>query len=261
MSSEPSKTTAQDEMTDTGGSTTPVNVDGATRDEGQSKSSSGTQQPINHPADGMSQTSRAASASNKSSSGPNRWPFGGPEQLSLLQRQNRDLESRVDHLAKTLSLKEKEHREELAEKEGELAELKRTLCMYDECSEVDIGNMVDGINTRIQSLARNLAVKWIKEASRASDGGEDVIIAGEAEVERLKGVIGVQLVNALNDASPRRTKFTTIFLQLAWQASIIAVVNKILSSFSVALASSAEGVAIEQALRAVSGAVRGGGED
>ncbi|KIO22623.1 hypothetical protein M407DRAFT_27882 [Tulasnella calospora MUT 4182] len=87
------------------------------------------------------------------------------------------------------------------------AELKRTLCMYDECSEVDMGNMVDGINTRIQSLARNIAVKWVKEASKAWDGGENKTMVTETHAESLGEVIGVQLLNALDGPSLGRTPF------------------------------------------------------
>ncbi|KAG8937831.1 hypothetical protein FRC00_000355 [Tulasnella sp. 408] len=276
MISEPSKPHAPEQGTSITESNPPVEDDENQFEERESKRSSGTG---NHPADPTSQASGAIQSSSKSGSGPGWWPFGGGEQLSPLQRRNRelesqvedltgvvsslekesrDLESHVDHLKRTLSSREKAYKDELSEKESELAELKKTLCMYDECSEAELGKMVDGINTRIQSLARNLAVKWVREASKASDGGETRVVVGEERVAYLGEVVGVQLVNALKGASVGRTPFTPILLQLAWQASIVAVVKKILSCFSASLAASTETSQIENAFRAVGTAVKGG---
>lgn len=264
---------------DTFESKPPVQDAESQRDERESKTSPGAELSTNHPADttNPTPTSAAINPSNKQT-----WwsPFGG-EQISPLERHCRELQSqvehltrtlssrdkdirglenRVEHLAKTLSSREKDFREELAEKDGELAELKKTLCMYDECSEVDIGNMIDGINTRIQSLARNLALRWVKEASKAPGRGENEIMVSEAQVERLRGVIGVPLVNALDGASLGRTTFTAMFLQLAWQASVVDVVQRVLSCFSATLAKSQDGPQIENALWAVADAVKGEGK-
>ncbi|KIO22621.1 hypothetical protein M407DRAFT_216245 [Tulasnella calospora MUT 4182] len=280
MFSEPSRHDVQEQPMNAFQPKPPVEGDENQREERESKPSSGAELPINHPADTTNPTSAAINSSSKSGSGQSWWsPFGGGEQISPMERHNRELqsqvehltrtlnsrekdirglESRVEHFSRTLSSKEKAHREELAEKDSELAELKKTLCMYDECSEVEIGNMVDGINTRIQSLARHLAVRSVKGASKASDRGENETMVSAAHVERLRGVIGVPLLNALDGASLGQTTFTAMFLQLAWQASIVDVVQKIISCFSASLARSQDGSQIESALWSVAEAVREG---
>ncbi|KIO27476.1 hypothetical protein M407DRAFT_232735 [Tulasnella calospora MUT 4182] len=274
MVSEPSKIDSKEQDTSAFEPKQTAEGDENQQEEREFKPSSRAELPINHPTDMSNQTSEAVNSSSK----PSWWRLMGGEQLSPLERENQKLQNRVEHLTKTLDFKEdeirelesrvnrltrtldsreKEHLEDLAVKDGELAELKKTLCMYDECSEVDIGNMVDGINTRIQSLARNVAVKWVREA-KASEGGGDETMISKEHVERLKEVIGVQLVNALSGASLGKTTFAALFLQIAWQASIVAVVKKILSCFSASLSVSQEGYQIENALRAVAGAVQEG---
>ncbi|KAG9009247.1 hypothetical protein FRB90_008491 [Tulasnella sp. 427] len=214
-------------------------------------------------SDETGHSSRTAEHSNRSNPGSNWWPFGGTDQVSQLEYQKRELEKQVAHLHKVFSSRENDYRQALAEKDSqlsekdaELGELKRTLCMYDECSEVDLKSMVDGINTRIQSLARNLAVKWVK-ASKSS-GEDHKAVLPEMKLDDLKEVIGVQLVDALKNGSVEHTRYMAVFLSYAWQASIVSVVHDILGSFSVSLATSAEGFHFDDALQRLSRAVSQG---
>ncbi|KAG9009249.1 hypothetical protein FRB90_008493 [Tulasnella sp. 427] len=214
--------------------------------------------PIGPPTSSSKESSIFKRSSYSVSSAPNKWQLGGTRLTSPLERENRELQAQIQELRDSLSLKEREYRDQMSAKESELEELKKALCMYDECSEVDVRNIVDGINTRIQSLARNLAVRWTKEASKGLTGAETREAAGGAEVQRLREVIGTQLVTTLSDSSLGRSQFSALFLQLAWQASLVAVVHRILSSFSAILSIHRDGLAIENAFLALSGAVQRG---
>lgn len=141
------------------------------------------------------------------------------------------------------------------EKDAELAEMKKILCMYDDCSEVDIRNMVDDINKKIRGLARSVAVRWIKDASRMSEESVAAKLVTEEEVKTMRECIGDQLVNALEGARPGQSQCAPLFLQCAWQASIAFVATKILASFSARLAASPEGYHLDGALRSISAEV------
>ncbi|KAG8937834.1 hypothetical protein FRC00_000358 [Tulasnella sp. 408] len=140
----------------------------------------------------------------------------------------------------------------LREKETELGELKRTLRMYDESSERDLQTKVDEINAKIQAT-EGTAMRWTKASSSspvvaANDG--EVGDAGDDNVER---VIGGLLFHALRDS-----KVATPCLMVAWQACIVATVEKILCSFSATLAISEEGQLSDAVLKRISDEVMAG---
>ncbi|KAG8938220.1 hypothetical protein FRC04_009248 [Tulasnella sp. 424] len=149
-------------------------------------------------------------------------------------------------------------RESLSDRERELGEMKKTLCMYDDCSEVDIADMMSGINTRIQSLSRNAAQRWLRDISKGQGGGGDNQLLNETEMETLGRIVGPQLANALGSHPPERNPCIVVLLQLAWQASTVSVVEKILSSFVAGLATSPEGLALDTQLKKISGSVKEG---
>ncbi|KAG9043147.1 hypothetical protein FS837_009946 [Tulasnella sp. UAMH 9824] len=178
---------------------------------------------------------------------------------------NQALKSQIERYIKVLESKEREYnikldekRAQLEQKDVELAEMKKTLCMYDDCSESDITNMVEAINTKIQSFCRNVSGRLIKDASKPAEGSVDQKHASEEEAANLTRVIGIPLVNALNNSTPGKTKYAALFLQVAWRACIVATVTKILFSFSAPLTSTAEGQRIDMVLRSISGKVMNG---
>lgn len=152
-------------------------------------------------------------------------------------------EKEMQGMAQTHLLTKNELEAKLAEKEAELEELKGVLCMYDDCSEIVIHNLVDNINTRTQELAQRTAVRWFKGLSKASVCAQAFREAGKAEVAKMEGLLGIQLSNALRLTMEQEQihRSAPMFLQFAWQASIIATVAKILSSSSAGLASSGYG--------------------
>lgn len=149
-------------------------------------------------------------------------------------------------------------RQSLSDRERELGEMKKTLCMYDDCSEVDIADTMNGINTRIQSLSRNAAQRWCRGISKGQGGGEDNKFLNETEMETLRRIVGPQLANALGSHPPERNPCVVVLLQLAWQASTVAVVEKILASFVAGLATWSEGLALDTQLKTLSGHVKEG---
>ncbi|KAG8922379.1 hypothetical protein FRC00_007506 [Tulasnella sp. 408] len=172
---------------------------------------------------------------------------------------NQTLKNQIEQFIKIMESKEREYnvkldekRAQLEQREVELAEMKKTLCMYDDCSEAEITNTVDAINTKIQSFSRSVAGRWVKDASKPSDGAGDQTPATKEEAAYLSRIIGVNLVDALNGSAPGQTKYAALFLQVAWRACIVATVTKILSSFSAPLAGTAEGLQIDATLRRIS---------
>ncbi|KIO22618.1 hypothetical protein M407DRAFT_27876 [Tulasnella calospora MUT 4182] len=184
-----------------------------------------------------------------------------------LRAKNQALNSQIGQLNRVLESKQGEHnikleekRVQLEQKEVELADLKKTLSLYNDCSEADTTNMVETINTKVQSFSRNIAGRWIKDASKPSAGGGDQKPVTEEEAANLSSVIGVHLVNALRNSTPGQTKYASLFLQVAWRACIIATVTKILSSFSAPPADieDAERQRIDATLQSISGKVMDG---
>ncbi|KAG8938627.1 hypothetical protein FRC04_008140 [Tulasnella sp. 424] len=167
----------------------------------------------------------------------------------------------VNEMRKRLDRRDREItqlRGSLADRERELGEMKKTLCMYDDCSEVDIADMMGGINTRIQSLFRNAAQRWCRGISKGQGGGGDNKFLNETEMETLRRIVGPQLASALGSHPPERNPCIVVLLQLAWQASTVSVVEKILSSFVAGLAISPEGLALDTQLKNISGSVKEG---
>ncbi|KAG8929280.1 hypothetical protein FRC00_001497 [Tulasnella sp. 408] len=178
------------------------------------------------------------------------WPFGSGNQLSDLQVKNQQLEAQVERMLwKEKDLREtlKEKSRRLQERESELEELKMTLCMYNDCSEAEIQSRADSINDKIQELACNTAIPWIDAISMTSDSAGDGGEVTEAEMNNIRGFIGIQLVNALSVGNGS----ATTLLPLAWQASILDTVAKVISCFSASLAVSSEERAGDAVLRRV----------
>ncbi|KIO27472.1 hypothetical protein M407DRAFT_190827 [Tulasnella calospora MUT 4182] len=184
-----------------------------------------------------------------------------------LRAKNQALNSQIGQLNRVLESKQGDHnikleekRFQLEQKEVELADMRKTLCMYDDCSEADITKMVETINTKIQNCSRNIAIRWIKEASKPSVGSGDQKPVTEEEAATLRSVIGVHLVDALQKSTPGQTKYAALFLQVAWRACIVATVTKILSSFSAPPADieEAERRRIDATLQSISGKVMDG---
>lgn len=188
--------------------------------------------------------------------------FGAGDQLAELERKNQELELKEKDLR--ARLEEKEH--QLHERETEVQELKKTLeihgemketlCMYDDCSEVDMRKMVDSVNTRIQDVACSTAILWLRNLPKDSDSVGDGEEASEAEVNDLKELIGPHVVDLLSEGG----EIAATLLPLAWQASIIATVAKILSSFSASLVISRESQAGDELLRKIANEVMMGGK-
>ncbi|KAG8918679.1 hypothetical protein FRC01_001726 [Tulasnella sp. 417] len=130
--------------------------------------------------------------------------------------------------------------------------------MYDDCSEFDIVSMMNAINARIQSLARNTAQRWLWGTSKAPEVAGNRHTLTETEMEICRRAFGRQLVRALGSPPPEQSDSAEVLLPLAWQACIVAVVSKILSSFVAGLPTSADGITIDNALRAVSESVKKG---
>ena len=93
--------------------------------------------------------------------------------------------------------------------------MKTTLRMYDDCSEVDIASMMNGINTRIQNLTRNTAQRWLRGFSKASETGENNS-PSESEMEDFQRIVGPQLANTLISPPPQRSRCVVVLLPLAW---------------------------------------------
>lgn len=180
--------------------------------------------------------------------------------VGTLQSQNKALETKLEEMRQRLGRRDREIaqlRERLSERKREVGDLKETLSMYDDCSEVDITSAMKGINTRIQSLARNTAQRWLRGFSGASEGGSNTFLS-ETEMETVKRTVGPQLANTLGSPPAERSRCVVVLLPLAWQASTVTVVAKILSSFVEGLPTSAEGGVVDAELRAVSRAVKEG---
>lgn len=151
-----------------------------------------------------------------------------------------------------------ENKRKLKERETELEELKKTLCMYDDFSEADIQRTVNSINTKVQDLARNTAISWLDTVSSVSGSVEDGGEVNEVEIVDIKGLIGNQLVDALSGGSD--SKFADALLQAAWQASILATVAKIISSFSASLTTFDEWQVGHEILKTIADEVMMGGK-
>ncbi|KAG9044027.1 hypothetical protein FS837_008863 [Tulasnella sp. UAMH 9824] len=185
------------------------------------------------------------------------WFFGSGDQVSELRVKNQQLEDQVERMGrKEKDLREtlKENDRRLRERETELEELKTTFCMYNDCSEADIQSMADSINAKTQDLACNTAIRWLRTASKTSDSAGDGVEVTETEMDRVKRLIGTQLVNALSGGG----QFTNTLLPLAWQASIFITVANVISSFSASLAGSSEERAGDAVLRKVAEQVMNG---
>lgn len=210
------------------------------------------------------------------------WPF--------VQNQNKTLEKKLEEMRQRLErrdaeiaqLRDKlsERKREVADLKGEagdltaevgdlkteagdlrreVADLKTTLSMYDDCSEVDVTSLMKEINTRIQSLARNTAQRWLRGYSGGSEGGGNTFL-NEEEIETAKRIIGPQLASALGSPPPERGRCVVVLLPLAWQASTVTVVAWILLSFVAGLPASSEGQLVDIELRKLSALVKKGGE-
>ncbi|KAG8902707.1 hypothetical protein FRC01_009499, partial [Tulasnella sp. 417] len=179
--------------------------------------------------------------------------FGSGDQLAELQRKNEELELKETELRARLEEKDNQLQEretELNELKKTLSmydELKKTLCMYDDCSETDLRRMVDSINTRIADVACTTAIHWLRDVSKTSENTRHSGKVSEAEMGDIERLIGIQVVNLLSDGG----EVAAMLLPLAWQASIIATVAKILSSFSAPLAISREWQAGDVLLRKI----------
>ncbi|KAG8929075.1 hypothetical protein FRC01_004907 [Tulasnella sp. 417] len=258
MVSEPSRIDVEEQSMNVLDPKPPIEGDEKQREEQETKPSLGAELLINHPADATNQTSETTESSSKPSQSQSWWHFGREELLSPLKRRNRELESEVEQLTKALRSKEKENRA----LQSQLEDLTGTLILTENEHREELDEKGDRAGRAEEdplfSLARNVAVRWVKDAFKAPYEGENKTPASDAHVEHLGEVIGVQLVNALNSPSLKQTQFAPLLLQLAWQASIVAVVKRILSCFSASLAASKEKFQIENALRAVATAVKGG---
>ncbi|KAG8937828.1 hypothetical protein FRC00_000352 [Tulasnella sp. 408] len=210
-----------------------------------------------HPHD--RQHSPAISAGGSATSEPRYKSWLSPrrdQHVCALQNENRELRQEVMLLRQSLAEKDKEMRQVVlgkAEKESELLEMKTTLRMYDECPAAEILTTLNSINSRIKSLAQNTAQRWMRGGSKAP-GSERSL--SDSEVEGGRRVIGTQLVDALTSSSTEPNSSVSILLPLAWQASIVAVVAKILSSFAAGLPTSPEGVTVDAFLQVLSGAIK-----
>ncbi|KAG8996765.1 hypothetical protein FRB90_012639 [Tulasnella sp. 427] len=184
------------------------------------------------------------------------------DMTETLAEKERELRGRMyerDELRRRLNEVEKGLGAKLAEKERELEEMKKTLCMYDDCSEVDIASMMSGINTRIHSLARNTAQRWLRGSNKLPEETRDTRpFLTEVEMETCRGIIGAGLVRALGSPSPGQSRCVLVLLPLGWQAAMVKVVAKILSSFVAGIAASEEGRTFDKALQKVSDQVRKG---
>ncbi|KAG9009251.1 hypothetical protein FRB90_008495 [Tulasnella sp. 427] len=150
---------------------------------------------------------------------------------------------------KDIKLKQKDI--ELKEKDIELEDLKKTLCMYDACAEADIIKKVDSINTTTSKFLRDTARSWVKSASKVPEELVTVVVPDD-DLQHLREVIGTSLFKALMVARLEKATAAYNILQFAWQASIVAVVTKVLGSFSAGLAASPEGSAIDKTLQMIS---------
>lgn len=184
------------------------------------------------------------------------------EQVKRMREAHLLKERELQRVAQTHLLIAKELEAKLAEKAAELEESKRVHCMYDDVSEIVIHNLVDNINTRTQELAQRTAVRWFKGLSKASSRAKASGEAGKAEVVKIEGLLGIQLSNALHltTAQGQIHRSAPMFLQFAWQASIVATVAKILSSFSSGLPSSGYGQPRGKVFRRVAEGVMSGGK-
>lgn len=185
--------------------------------------------------------------------------IGPGDETAELQSKNQQMEDHIKaqwRKEQELLTRLEERERRLQEKEAELEELKNTLCMYNDCSEADIQRMVDSINTKVQNLACNTAIPWLNTVSRISDSAKDDGEVSEVEMDNIKRLIGIQLVNALSGES----QFADTLLPLAWQASILATVAKIISSFSATLATSSEERAGDAVLKTIADGVMMRGE-
>ncbi|KAG8996768.1 hypothetical protein FRB90_012642 [Tulasnella sp. 427] len=188
------------------------------------------------------------------------WPGGTPSEPRppTLQEYQR-LEETVFRLREDLKWYKTQNKEkdveleqkdiQLKEKDVELEDLKKTLCMYDACAEADIIQKVDTINTTTSKFLRDTARSWVKSASKVA---EELVVVPDDDLRHLKEVIGAKLFEALLVARLERTTSAYNILQFAWQASIVAVVTKVLGSFSAGLAASPEGSAIDKTLQVIS---------
>ncbi|KAG8957099.1 hypothetical protein FRC00_004471 [Tulasnella sp. 408] len=182
-------------------------------------------------------------------------PVVGP-----LRSRNKELGAELTEVLKMLQRRDWEMeqlRGRLSERERELGELKKTLCMYDDCSEVDIASMMNVINTRIENLALNAARRWLRGISKTEQVPESNPL-NEEEMETLKWIVGPELLEALRSPPPEQSRCVVVLLPLAWQASVVVVVWKILSSFVAGLATSSEGHTVDVALQRISGLVKAG---
>lgn len=253
MNQDNSKEASQENNADTSSTTRP----GHTGDEERPPPKRPSDNHTHHPRD--RQPSPVRSTPNTTHSEPQwkTWLNPRPDyQIGFLQNQNRELKQDVFQLQQIVTGKDKEIAQalaRLAERESELEEMKKTLCMYEDFSAVEIAGTLSGINSRIQNLAQNTAQRWMRDPSKAP-GGERP--PSDPELEGCRRVIGAQLVDAFRSPTLESNGSASILLPLAWQASIVAVVAKILSAFAAGLPTLPDGMSLDTVLQTISGTIK-----
>ncbi|KAG8987171.1 hypothetical protein FRB90_003563, partial [Tulasnella sp. 427] len=176
-----------------------------------------------------------------------------------VESRDRHVVDEVARLRQLLVTKDREAAElvsRLTKAESELRELKTTLCMYDECSAADIAKSLKGINSRIQDLAQNTAKRWLGSPPKPP---RSVKLPNKSKIEAFKRIVGPELVDALASSPDGSNKtICDVLLPLAWQASIVVVVFKILYAFCAVLPGSEEGAVLNSFLHKLSGVIKSG---